>query len=99
MIDGLTDEGRPPSPRVELLTDEGYEVPGGWVMPATVTNEGDGPAVALVLRATATVEGTEEESEVSVDYLPPGTDVDVSFGFSGEPDGGVTIQTVGFRLP
>ncbi len=99
VIDGLTNEGRPPSPRVELLIEEGYEVPGGWVMPATVTNDGDDAAVALMLRATATVDGTEEESEVSVDYLPPGTHVDVSFGLSGEPEGEVTVQTVGFRLP
>lgn len=99
VIDGLTDEGRPPAPRVDVLTDEGYEVSGGWIIPATVRNDGDEVAVALVLRATATVEGTEEESEVSVDYLPPGTDVEVSFGFSNEPAGSVTVQTVGFRLP
>ena len=98
-VDGLTDAGRPPEPRVELVPDAAYGTSSGWIVPATVTNDGDRPAVALVLRATATVGGSEEESEVTIDFLPPGTDVEISFGFSAEPDGDVTITTVGFRLP
>jgi len=99
IIDGITDEGRPPEPRVELLAQAAYELPGGWIIPAIVTNDGDEAAEALALRATATVDGAEEESEISIDYLPPGSDVDVSFGFSGTPKGEVTVQVVGFRLP
>lgn len=99
LVDGITDSGRPPEPRVELQRDAAYETSTGWIVPATVTNDGDRPAEALVLRATATVEGSEEESEVTIDFLPPGTDVEVSFGLSAEPDGEVTVTTVGFRLP
>ena len=99
VVDGITDADRPPEPRVELQPDAAYETSTGWIVAATVTNDGDVPAVALVLRATATIEGSEEESEVTIDYLPPGSDVVVSFGFSAEPDGEVTVQTVGFRLP
>ena len=99
VVDGLTDAGRPPEPRVVLQPDAAYETTTGWIVPATVTNDGDRPAEELVLRATATVEGSEEESELTIDYLPPGTDVEVSFGFSAEPDGEVTVTTVAFRLP
>jgi uncharacterized protein (TIGR02588 family) len=99
VADGITDADRPPEPRVALQPDAAYETSTGWIVPATVTNGGDVPAVALALRAAATVEGSEEESEVTIDYLPPGTDVEVSFGFSAEPDGEVSVTTVGFRLP
>ncbi len=99
VVDGITDADRPPQSRVELQPDKAYGTSTGWIVPATVTNDGDVPAVALVLRATASIEGSEEESEVTIDYLPPGTDVEVSFGFSAEPDGEVTVTTVGFRLP
>ena len=98
-VDGITDADRPPDPRVELHGDEAYETSTGWIVPVTVTNNGDRPAEALVLRAMATVDGSEEESEVTIDYLPSGTDVEISFGFSTEPDGEVTVTTVGFRLP
>ncbi len=99
IFDGITDEGRPPEPRTELLAQAAYEFAGGWIIPATVTNDGDEAAEALALRATASIDGAEEESEISIDYLPPGSDVDVSFGFSGPPEGEVTVQVVGFRLP
>ncbi len=99
LVDGITDQGRPPAPVVALSMDQAYDVADGWILPATVTNAGDRAAEALLLRAVATVDGTEEESEATIDFLPPGTDVDVSFGFSAEPDGEVTVQTIGFRLP
>ncbi len=99
VVDGLRDEGQPPVPVIVLRRDEAYATDHGWIVPATVRNTGDTAAEALVLRATATVEGAEEESELTVDYLPAGTEVEVSFGFSAEPDGEVGVQTVGFRLP
>lgn len=99
VVDGISDEGRPPTPVIELLDAEAYLTEHGWIIPARLTNDGDTAAEALVLRATATVEGTEEESEISVDYLPAGTAVEVSFGFSAEPENGVTVKVVGFRLP
>jgi len=99
LVDGITDQGRPPVPVVELMADAAYDIPGAWILPATVSNDGDEAAEELVLRATATVEGIEEDSEVTIDYLPPGTDVEISFGLSAEPDDEVTVTTVGFRLP
>ena len=99
VVDGLGDEGQPPTPIVELRRADAYATDHGWILPATVTNDGDRAAEALVLRATATVAGGEEESELTVDYLPAGTSVEVSIGLSAEPEGEVTVQVVGFRLP
>ncbi|MGQ0609154.1 MAG: hypothetical protein ACT4OQ_11920 [Chloroflexota bacterium] len=99
VVDGISDEGTPPMPVIELQTDAAYDVPAGWVLPAVVTNDGDEAAEALILRATATVEGAEEASEVTIDFLPPGTEIELSFGFSGQPGGAVTVSIVGFRLP
>ena len=99
VVDGLGDEGQPPTPIVELRRSEAYATDHGWILPATVTNDGDRAAEALVLRATATVAGGEEESELTVDHLPAGTSVEVSIGLSAEPEGEVTVQVVGFRLP
>ena len=98
-VDGIVDEGRPPDPAVTLRGEEGYAGTNGWFVPATVSNGGDTAAVAVVLRASATVEGVEEEREITVDYLPAGTDVEVTFSFSAEPDGAVTGEPIGFRLP
>lgn len=99
IVDGITNDARAPQPRVALHIEAAYQAPSGWIVPATVTNDGDVAAEALVLRATATVDGAEEESEITIDFLPPGTAVEISFGLSAEPDGEVTVQTIGFRLP
>lgn len=99
VIDGLVDEGRPPAPRVTLRVAEAYAIESGWLVPATISNDGDEAAEAVDLVATATVAGEEEEATISVDYLPAGTDVEITFGFSGEPEGEVAVQVVGFRLP
>ncbi len=99
LVDGLRDEGEPPAPMVELQADQAYTTDHGWIVPATVTNAGDEAAEALLLRATATIAGAEEESELTVDYLPAGTAVEISFGFSAEPDGTPAVQVIGFRLP
>ena len=99
LVDGITDEGRPPQPAVEVHAEAAYDTATGWIVPATATNTGDGAATGVVLRATTLVDGVEEESEVDIDYLPPGTDVEISFGFSAEPDEAVEVQVVAFRLP
>ena len=99
VVDGLTDTERPPEPVITLQTDAAYDVGDGWILPALATNDGDEAAEALALRATATVDGVDEASEVTIDFLPAGTEVEISFGFSGPPDGDVTVSIVGFRLP
>ena len=94
---GLFGGDRPPSPVVALRTEEGREAPAGWIVPATVRNEGDVAAQAVVLEASAMVAGQEELSELEVDYLPPGTEVEIEFAFSARPDGEVEVRIVGMQ--
>lgn len=96
IVDGVTDEGRPPAPVVEVHVNRAYVAPAGWLLPATASNDGDQSAQAVRLLATATVNGETEESEVSIDYLPAGTEVDVTFGFSAEPEGEILVRVTGF---
>ena len=65
-------------------------------MPALAHNDGDRSAQSVTLLATATVNGREEEAEVTIDYLPAGTDVELAFGFSGEPESAVSVRVTGF---
>ena len=96
LYEGLSDTGRPPVPVVTLQPEEAYLAPTGWMLPATAHNDGDRSAQAVTFLATATVHGNMEEAEVTVDYLPAGTDVDLAFGFSDEPDGEITVRVTGF---
>lgn len=96
LVDGLTEADRPPAPIVALHPDRAYRVPSGWLLPATASNNGDQSARTVVVLATATVGGKTEEAEVTIDYLPAGSEVEVTFGFSGEPDGAVVVRIAGF---
>lgn len=96
VVDGLTGTGKPPQPVVKPHFDEAYVTATGWLLPATVSNDGDRSAQAVTLLATATVQGEKEEAEISIDYLPAGTDVEITLGFSGEPEGDMIIRVVSF---
>ena len=80
VLTGLN-ENRPADPRVELKLDEARTGQLGWVLPATVRNEGDVTAEAVVIEATATVDGEEESSEIEVAFLPAGSEEEVAFAF------------------
>lgn len=99
VADGVAGGSRPPDPMVQLHTDRAYQATHGWLLPATLTNEGDEAAEALLLVATATVDGVEERAEATIDYAPPRTAVELTFGFSARPDGDVEVRVLGFRLP
>jgi uncharacterized protein (TIGR02588 family) len=92
-------EARPPDPTVEVRLAEARQGDVGWIVPATVSNGGGEAAEAVVLEATATVDGQEETSELEVNFLPAGTTVEVAFGFSARPSGEVVVRLVGFRVP
>ena len=99
LVSGLTSRG-PAAIRTEVLTAEGAAAPdGGWLVPLTVRNEGDTAAVAIVVEATATVDGAEEMSQLTVDLLAAASEVELMLGFSGRPEGEVTIRVVGFETP
>jgi uncharacterized protein (TIGR02588 family) len=96
VLDAAMDSGGPPAPVVRLHPERAYEIPNGWMLPATAANKGDRAAEALLLVAAATVEGKTEEAEVTVDYLPGGSQVQVTFGFSAEPEGDIDVRVSGF---
>jgi len=98
VLTGLN-ENTPADPQVELKLDEARMGQLGWTLPATVRNEGDMTAEAVVIEATATVDGEEESSEIEIAFLPAGSEEDVVFAFSAEPESEVTVRLVGYQLP
>lgn len=94
--EGFGDHGRPPIPAIDLHPGRGYATPAGWIVPATATNRGDRSARSVTFEATARVHGREEQAEVTVSYLPAGSDVEVAFGFSEKPEGDIRIRITGF---
>ncbi len=98
VVEGLS-ERRPANPQVELRPEEARQGSLGWIVPATVFNEGDQAAEAVVIEATATVAGESETSELEVNFLPAATEVEIAFAFSAAPSGEVTVRLVGFRVP
>ena len=98
VVDGLSPQG-PPDPQLELRMAEARATTLGWIVPGTVTNAGDEAAEAVVIEATATVDGSEETTEIEIQFLPGGTSVEVAFAFSAEPSGGLEARLVSFRLP
>lgn len=96
VFDAARDSGSPPTPVVLLHPERAYEISIGWMLPATVTNNGDRSAQSVLLLAWATVDRETEEAEVTVDYLPAGSQVEVTFGFSAEPEGEIGVRVSGF---
>ncbi len=86
-------------PALTLRPEEGRAVALGWSVPGTMSNTGRDAAEAVVVEASATVDGVEETSEVEVMFLPGGSSVDVEFGFSGQPEGEISARLVGYRVP
>lgn len=90
---------RPANPRVELRVAEARQGAAGWIIPATVLNEGDEAAEEVLLEATAEVGGSTETSELVIEFLPSGTSVEAAFSFSAQPTGPVGVRLVSFRSP
>lgn len=97
-VEGIS-ERRPADPRIELDTAEARMGAAGWILPATVVNDGDEAAEAVVFEAAAVVGGESETSELEVDFLPAGTEVEIAFAFSDQPEGEITVRLVSFRSP
>jgi uncharacterized protein (TIGR02588 family) len=98
VVEGL-DESQPPDPQVVLHGDQARESDLGWILPATVTNNGDQAAEAVVIEATGTVEGEEESSEIEIPFLPAGSSIEMAFAFGGPPEGDITTRLVSYRIP
>ena len=97
VLTGLN-ERRPAEPQVELRPAEARTTELGWLLPATVRNVGDEAAEEVLVEATAQVDGEEEASEMAVAFLAAGSESEIVFAFSAEPDTDVTVRLVGFQL-
>jgi uncharacterized protein (TIGR02588 family) len=71
----------------------------GWEVPVTVRNAGRSPASALTIEASARVAGEEETSDLVLDLLPAGSEVELVAGFSAEPDGEIAFRVIGYESP
>jgi uncharacterized protein (TIGR02588 family) len=99
LVSGLAND-RPAVIRPEVTPAEAADGPdGGWLVPLTVRNEGGKAAVSIVIEGTATVAGTEESSELTVDLLAADSEVELILGFSGRPEGEIQVRVVGFETP
>lgn len=99
LVSGLSNRG-PAMIRAEVSAAEAADGPdGGWLVPLIVRNEGGTAAVSIVVEGTATVAGTQESSELTIDLLAADSAVEVVLGYSDEPDGEVQVRVVGFETP
>jgi uncharacterized protein (TIGR02588 family) len=98
-FDGMTNRGTRAMPSAELDPGGGYTTELGWVVPATVRNDGDAPAERVVLEASARVNGEQQTSTFEIDFLPAASEVEVYFGFDAEPEGEVALRVVAFGVP
>lgn len=99
LVAGLTNGG-PALIRPEVTMAEAAEGPdGGWLVPLTVRNEGGEAALSIVIEGTASVAGSEESSELTIDLLAADSAVELALGFSGRPEGEVQVRVVGFETP
>jgi uncharacterized protein (TIGR02588 family) len=71
----------------------------GWELPVTVRNAGASPASTIAIEASATVEGEEETSDIMLDLLAPGSEVELVVGFSAAPEGEVMFRLIGYESP
>jgi uncharacterized protein (TIGR02588 family) len=99
LVAGLA-SGGPAVIRAEVTAAQAADAPdGGWLVPLTVRNEGGKAAVSIVVEGTATVAGTAESSELTVDGLAADSEVELILGFSGQPEGEVQLRVVGYETP
>lgn len=99
LVTGLSSSG-PAMIQAAVAPEEATDGPdGGWLVPLVVQNTGGTAAVAIMVEGTATVDGVEEVSEVTIDILAADSEVELVLGYSAQPDDGVTVRIVGFETP
>ena len=88
----------PPSPavRVGAIEDRG----GQFVVPVSVTNDGERSASEVQVIASLEVDGVEAESDQVVDFLSGGEVEELEFVFDEDPeDGELDVRIGGYQLP
>ena len=99
IVEAVNDGGRPASVAAVADTGRGAAANDGWLIPVTVSNSGGSAALSVAVEVTAMVDGAEEVSELTVDVLAGGSEVELIAGFSGEPAGEVEVRIVGLETP
>lgn len=99
VVEAVADGGRPASVGATADVDRGSPAENGWLIPVRVYNRGGSAALSVAVEVSAMVEGTEEVSELTVDVLAGGSEVELLAGFSAEPDGIVAVRVVGLERP
>lgn len=99
VVEAVADGGRPASVGAVVDMDRGVATDDGWLMPVRVYNRGGSAALSVAVEVKAIVGGAEEVSELTVDVLAGGSEVELQAGFSAEPDGDVAVRVVGLETP
>ena len=99
VVEAVADGGRPASVGATADVDRGSPGENGWLIPVRVHNRGGSAALSVAVEVSAMVDGTEEASELTVDVLAGGSEVELLAGFSAEPDGPVAVRVVGLETP
>ena len=88
----------PPAPAVEIGAVE--ERSGHFVVPVSVTNDGERTASDVQVVASLSIDGDELESDATVDFLSGGEVEELEFEFDDDPaDGELEIRIGGYRVP
>lgn len=99
VVEAIADGGRPASVGAVADMDRGAASEAGWLVPVRVYNSGGSAALSVAVEVKATVGGAEEVSELTVDVLAGGSEVELLAGFSGQPEGEVAVRIVGLETP
>jgi len=99
VVEAVAEGGRPASVGAVADMDRGTASDGGWLIPVRVSNRGGSAALSVAVEVKAIVGGTEEVSELTVDVLAGGSEVELLAGFSGQPDEDVDVRIVGLETP
>ena len=99
LVEAAADGGRPASVGAAADMERGIDGDDGWLVPVRVYNRGGTAALSVAVEVTGTVDGSEEVSELTVDVLAGGSEVELLAGFSGQPDGDVAVRIVGLETP
>lgn len=97
--EAITRGSQPPLIRLEV--DTVVAAPGGYIVMVTASNSGDETAAGLLVRGALLRDTvTVEESDATIDYVPPRAERKAGLFFSMNPDlYRVELRPVGFSLP
>lgn len=95
VMDGVQDQSRPPDIRVTLGTAQSSA--HGFLVPLSVTNQGDQTAQTVELEVRSGDGDKEQTATLSYDFLASGEVRKGWVGFYGPPDSKLAVRVVGYR--